>query len=72
MNLNERKSAGIVDRHMKVVMALSRRVVSSAPMDPVATAGRDSAELLDIQVEQLSRMVPDIPNRNRGGSVRIA
>jgi len=37
---------------MDVVATLTRRVMPGPAVDPVPTAGRDAAELLDVQMQQ--------------------
>jgi hypothetical protein len=78
-NLNKGQSARVVDGDVDVVVAGSKRVPSAALSEALlfwehamSAAGRNSTELLCVDVNQLARMLTDVADRDTGEAVMVA
>ena len=73
LDLDVGDPAHVVDRDMEEVVAGATRAGRPADRtrDPVATAGGNSADLLNVDVEELTRALADVPDRDGRRAVEI-
>ena len=71
-DLAERNSGSVIDRRVKVVVADAPASGPFGPaMDAVATTIRDAAQLLDVQVDQLTRVLALVADHDAAGAVAV-
>jgi hypothetical protein len=72
VDLDEGSPARIIDGPVDVVETGARPRCAVAPTaEPMAAASGDPAELLDVDVEQLPRALPDVADGDTRGAIAI-
>src|SRR3990170_4419106 len=65
---------GVVHRYVDEVVAYPSRPSRPADLpaqEAVPAARRDASQLLDVQVEEFPRPLPDVAHRYRGGAIPV-